>query len=191
MRLHARIAPQFARPEPRRRAMAYMRGVLSSTERKNGWQLAEYAGEARPDGIQRLLSSAKWDTDLVPADLRSYVIEQLGTQDAILIVGETSFSKRGDKSASVQAQYRGTTGQVENCQVWIFLAYASAKRHTLLDRELYLPSGWTDDRERCCEAGIPETVSFQAKCELARQMIERVWATVATSIIATTSAIWE
>src|SRR5712692_3909525 len=125
-RVHARIAPRFARPEPRRRALAYLRGVVSSIERKNGWQLAEHAGEARPDGMQRLLSSAKWDADGVRDDLRRYVVEQLGAPGAILIIDETSFPKRGDKSAGVGQQYCGTTGQVENCQVGVFLAYASA-----------------------------------------------------------------
>ena len=175
-RLHARIAPRFARPEPRRRAMAYLRGILSETSRKNGWQLAEHTGEARPDGMQRLLSSAKWDADGVRDDLRRYVLEQLGDPQAILVIDETSFPKRGDKSAGVGHQYCGTTGQVENCQVGVFLAYVSAKGHTLLDRELYLPKPWTDNRERCREAGIPETIRFQTKCELAKLMIERVWA---------------
>ena len=160
-RLHARIAPRFVRPEPiRRRALAYLKGVLSSTERKNGWQLAEHAGEARPDGMQRLLSSAKWDADGVRDDLRSYVVEQLGMQGAILIIDETSFPKQGDKSAGVGQQYWDhRTGQ--NCQVGVFLAYASAKGHALLDRELYLPKRWTDDRERCREAGIADTVGFK------------------------------
>jgi SRSO17 transposase len=175
-RLHGRIAPRFARPEPRRRALTYLQGILSATSRKNGWQLAEYAGEARPDGMQRLLSSAVWDADLVRNDLRSYVLEQLGDPQAILVIDETSFPKRGDKSAGVGQQYCGTTGQVENCQVGVFLAYASARGHTLLDRELYLPKRWIDDRERCREAGIPDTVGFQTKCELAQRMVERVWA---------------
>ncbi len=174
-RLHARIAPRFARPEPRRRALAYLKGIVSSIERKNGWQLAEHAGEARPDGMQRLLNSAAWDADLVRDDLRAYVLERLGDPQAILVIDETSFPKRGKKSAGVAKQYCGTTGQVENCQVGVFLAYASVKGHTLLDRELYLPLRWTQDQQRCREAGIPDTVGFQTKCELARQMIERLW----------------
>ena len=89
--LHARIAPRFARPEPRRRALAYLQGILSETARKNGWQLAEHAREARPDGMQRLLSCAVWDTDGVRDDLRSYVLEQLGQASAILVIDETSF----------------------------------------------------------------------------------------------------
>ena len=174
-RLHTRIAPRFARPEPRRRALAYLKGIISSTQRKNGWQLAEHAGEARPDGMQRLLGSAVWDADLVRDDLRAYVLERLGDPQAILVIDETSFPKRGNKSAGVAKQYCGTTGQVENCQVGVFLAYASVKGHTLLDRELYLPLRWTQDQQRCREAGIPDTVGFQTKCELARQMIERLW----------------
>src|SRR5712692_7062222 len=174
-RLHARIAPRFARPEPRCRALAYLHGIVSAIERKNGWQLAEHAGEARPDGMQRLLNSASWDADLVRDDLRAYILERLGDPHAVLVIDETSFRKRGKKSAGVATQHCGTTGQLENCQVGVFLAYASPKGHTLLDRELYLPVHWTLDRERCREAGIPDGVGFQTKCELAQQMIERLW----------------
>lgn len=173
--LHARIAPRFARPEPRRRALSYLQGLLSNVERKNGWQLAEHAREATPYGMQRLLSSAVWDADLVRDDLRGYVLEQLGQQDAILVIDESSFPKRGDKSAGVQVQYCGTTGQVENCQVGVFLAYVTARGHTLVDRELYLPLDWTLDPERCQAAGIPESVRFQTKPELAVQMLERLF----------------
>ena len=173
--LHARIAPRFARAEPRRRALAYLQGLLSCIERKKGWQLAEHAREATPYGMQRLLASAAWDADLVRDDLRAYVLEHLGAPRAILVLDETSFPKRGKKSAGVQKQYCGTTGQVENCQVAVFLSYVSEKGHTLIDRELYLPQRWTDDRERCREANIPETVGFQTKCELARRMVERIW----------------
>ncbi len=162
-------------PPPRRRALAYLQGIVSSLERKNGWQLAEQAGEARPDGMQRLLNSASWDADQVRDDLRTYILEQLGDPQAILVIDETSFPKRGKKSAGVAKQYCGTTGQVENCQVGVFLAYASVKGHTLLDRELYLPLHWTQNRERRTEAGIPDTVRFQTKCELAQQMIQRLW----------------
>jgi SRSO17 transposase len=109
--LHARIAPRFARPEPRRRALAYLQGILSVMERKNGWQLAEHAREARPYGMQRLLSRAVWDADLVRDDLRDYALEQLGTQEAVLVIDETSFPKQGNKSAGAQKQYCGTTGQ--------------------------------------------------------------------------------
>jgi len=124
-RLHARIAPRFARPEPRRRALAYLKGIVSATPRKNGWQLAEHAGESRPDGMQRLLNSAVWDADLVRDDLRAYILERLGDPHAILVIDETSFRKRGKKSAGVKKQYCGTTGTIENCQVGVFLSGAA------------------------------------------------------------------
>src|SRR5258707_9033031 len=166
--LHARLAPRFARPEPHRRALAYLKGILSDIARKNGWQLAEHAGEARPDGMQRLLSQAVWDTDGVRDDLRSYVLEQLGTESAILAIDETSFPKRGNQSAGVGLQYCGTTGQVENCQVGVFLSYVTARGHTLIDRELYVPLDWIEDPDRCRGAGIPPSHRFQTKPELAR-----------------------
>jgi SRSO17 transposase len=173
--LHARIASRFARPEPRRRALAYLQGLLSSSERKNGWHLAEQAKEARPYGMQRLLSQAVWDTDGVRDDLREYALEQLGQQSAILVIDETSFPKRGKKSAGVQVQYCGTTGHVENCQVGVFLTYVTTRGHTLIDRELYLPLDWLADQDRCQAASIPQTVRFQTKPELAVQMMERIF----------------
>ena len=130
-RIHARIAPRFARSGPRRRALSYLKGIVSSVKRKNGWQLAEHAGEARPDGMQRLPGSAVWDADLVRDDLRAYILERLGDPHAVLVIDETSFRKRGNKSAGVARQHCGTTGHLENCQVGVFLAYASPKGHTL------------------------------------------------------------
>jgi SRSO17 transposase len=112
---------------------------VSAIERKNSWQLAEHAGEVRPDGMQRLLGSAVWDSDLVRDDLRAYVLEQLGDPHAILVIDESCFRIRGKKSAGVKQQYCGTTGRVENCQVGVFLSYVSVRGHTLIDRELYLP----------------------------------------------------
>jgi SRSO17 transposase len=173
-RLHARIAPRFARPEPRRRALAYLQGIVSDTSRKNSWQLAEHAGEARPDGMQRLLGSAVWDTDGVRDDLRSYALEQPGQESAVLAIDETSFPKRGKHSAGIGVQYCGTTGQVEHCQVGVFLSYVTATGHALIDRELYLPADWCEDRDRRRAAGIPESVHFQTKPDLAVQMIDRL-----------------
>jgi SRSO17 transposase len=152
--LHGRIAPRFARPEPRRRVLLYLQGILSETERKNGWQLAEHAREARPDGMQRLLSDAVWDTDGVRDEVRSYVLEQLGQEAAILVIDESGFPKRGHKSAGVGLQYCGATGQVQNCQVGVFLTYVTPAGHSLIDRELYLPLDWCEDRERCRAAHI-------------------------------------
>src|SRR4051794_15178022 len=119
--LHSRIASRFARPEPRRRALAYLQGLLSESPRKNGWHLAEQAREAHPYGMQRLLSQAVWDTDGVRDDLRQYALEHLGQEAAIVVIDESSFPKRGKKSAGVQVQYCGTSGHVENCQVGVFL----------------------------------------------------------------------
>jgi SRSO17 transposase len=173
--LHACIAPRFTRPEPRRRAMLYLKGLLSGIQRKNSWQLAEHAREGTPYGMQRLLSSAVWDTDGVRDDVRSYALEHLGQESAILVLDETSFPKRGSKSAGVGLQYCGTTGQVENCQVGVFLDYVTSRGHALIDRELYLPADWLQDRQRCREASIPEMVRFRTKPELAVQMLERIW----------------
>jgi SRSO17 transposase len=123
--LHARMAPFFARPEPRHRSLLYLQGILSDVARKNGWQLAEQAGETRPDGMQRRLRNAVWDEDRVRDELRKYVLERLGAEHAIVAIDETSFPKRGNKSAGVARQYCGTTKQVENCQVGVFLSYIS------------------------------------------------------------------
>ena len=171
--VHERIAGRFRRPEPRRRALAYLRGLLSPVERKNGWQLAEQAGDATPDGVQRLLYNYRWDADLVRDDLRDYVVEHLGDADGVLVVDETGFLKKGEKSVGVQRQYSGTAGRIENCQIGVFLAYASAKGRTLLDRELYLPQVWAEDRERRREAGVPEDAVFRTKPQLAQLMLGR------------------
>jgi SRSO17 transposase len=168
-----RVAPRFGRIEVRRRAGALLRGLLSGAERKNGWQLAEQAGDQTPDGMQRLLNHARWDPDAVRDDLRDYVAEHLGDPGGVLVVDETGFLKKGTKSAGVQRQYSGTAGRIENCQIGVFLAYASRHGHALVDRELYLPERWTADRVRCQQAGIPEQVEFHTKPRLARMMLER------------------
>src|SRR3954464_800706 len=171
--LHARVGRRFARAEPRRRALAYVRGLLSPVERKNGWQLAELAGEPTPDGMQHLLARADWDADAVRDDLRAYIVEHLGDPAAVLVIDETGFLKQGTKSVGVQRQYSGTAGRIENCQIGVFLAYASGKGHTLLDRELYLPKEWAADPDRCRAADVPKEVSFATKPELAARMLWR------------------
>jgi SRSO17 transposase len=171
--LHARIAGRFVRAEPRRRVLAYLRGLVGNVGRKNGWQLAEHAGEATPDGMQRLLATADWDPDLVRDDLRGYVVEHLGDPAAVLVVDETGFLKKGTTSVGVQRQYSGTAGKVDNCQLGVFLAYASAKGRAFIDRELYLPKAWTEDQARCRAARVPDEVGFQTKPQLARVMLER------------------
>ena len=171
--LFARVAGRFGRVEPRRQARAYLTGLLAPVERKNGWQLAEAAGDPSPDRMQRLLSSARWDPRGVRDDLRDYVVDRLGDPSGVLVVDETGFLKKGTKSAGVQRQYSGTAGRVENCQLGVFLAYSSPAGRALLDAELYLPKSWTSDRERCAEAGIPEDVRFATKPALAAAMLER------------------
>src|ERR671913_69131 len=156
--LCTRIAPRFGRIEPRRRARAYLQGLLSPLERKNGWHLAEAAGDLTPDGVQDFLSRMHWDADAVRDDLRAYVVEHLGDSDAVLVLDETGFLKKGVKSAGVARQYSGTAGRIENCQVGVFLAYRSPKGHALIDRQLYLPREWADDASRRAEAKVPDSV---------------------------------
>ena len=171
--VHGCIAGRFHRSEPRRRALEYLKGLISPVERKNGWQLAGRAGDVSPDGVQRLLSTYRWDADLVRDDLRAYVVEHLGETDGVLVVDETGFVKKGAKSVGVQQQYSGTAGRIENCQIGVFLTYATTQGRVLLDRELYLPQVWADDGQRRREAGVPEEVRFRTKPQLAREMLER------------------
>jgi SRSO17 transposase len=171
--LHACLGELFVRSEPRRQAGLYLEGLLSAVERKNGWQLAEHLGDARPWRTQRLLSHVQWDEEAARDLCRGYVVEALADREAVLIVDETGFLKKGTKSAGVARQYSGTAGRVENCQIGVFLAYASDKGHALIDRELYLPKEWAEDPARRKAAGIPQEVAFATKPELARRMIAR------------------
>jgi SRSO17 transposase len=171
--IERRLAPYFERAEPRQRALAYLRGLLSPAERKNSWQLAELSGDSTPYGFQHLLRRARWDPEAVRDELRRYVIQHLGDSKGVLVIDETGFLKKGQQSAGVARQYSGTAGRIENCQLGVFLAYASRHGQTLLDRELYLPKEWTDDRDRCRQAGIPEERCFATKPQQARQMLER------------------
>ncbi len=174
--LSGRIAPRFKRAEVRSRVGRYLRGLLASVERKNGWQMAEELGDPNAHGVQRLLAEADWDEEAVRDDLRAYVIEHLGETSGILAVDETGFVKKGKKSAGVARQYSGTAGRRENSQVGVFLLYASSKGAAFIDRALYLPEEWTVDRVRCREAGIPDEVEFATKGELAQQMLARAFA---------------
>ena len=171
--LQRRVGELFGRPEPRRQAGLYLEGLLGPAERKNGWQLAEAVGDRRPWRTQRVLSHVLWHQDKARDLCRGYVVEHLGAPDGVLIIDETGFLKKGTRSAGVARQYSGTAGRVENCQIGVFLAYASGKGHALIDRELYLPKEWTDDRERCTAAAVPEAVEFATEPRLAQRMIER------------------
>nr|BFE57528.1 hypothetical protein GCM10020063_020540 [Dactylosporangium thailandense] len=169
-----RFAGLFPRVESRRQMRIYVRGLLGEVERKNGWTLAEAAGDVGPERMQRLLNFYAWDTDGVRDEVRAAVVEAIGdAQRGVLVVDETGFLKKGVKSAGVARQYTGTAGRIENAQVGVFLAYASPRGRALIDRELYLPKEWTDDRQRCRDAGVPDVVRFATKPLLAQEMVER------------------
>ena len=176
-----KLAPRFERAEPRQRVLRYLTGLLSTAERKNGWQLAELAGETTPDGIQRLLSSAHWEADAVRDDLVAYVLEQLADPQAILVLDETGCVKQGTKSVGGAPQYCGTVGKIANCQIGVFLAYATAHGPVLLDRALYLHKEWADDPARRAEAGVPAEASCIPTPTLGRQLLERTFAAGVTA----------
>ena len=172
----ARIRARFQRTELRQRATAYWRGLSSPLERKNGWQLAEAAGDPTPYGVQHVLGRAAWSADAVRDDLGAYVVEHLGDADAVLVVDETGVVKKGAKSVGVTRQYSGTAGRVENCQIGVLLAYATKRGRTFLDRERYLPRQWAADTARRAAAGGPAAIGCATKSQLARRMIARALA---------------
>src|SRR5215210_1426932 len=171
--LQRRVGELFGRPEPRRQVGLYLEGLLGPAERKNGWQLAEAIGDRRPWRTQRVLSHVLWDQDKARDLCRNYVVEHLGAPDGVLIIDETGFLKKRTRSAGVARQYSGTAGRVETCQIGVFLAYASAQGHALIDRELYLPKEWCEDADRRAAAAIPDAVNFATKPTLAGEMIGR------------------
>ncbi len=174
--LYQRLLPHFGRPETRCRVRRYLLGLLSLAERKNSWQLAEIMRESGPQGMQRLLNTAHWDADTVRDELRTYVIDQLGQPDGLLVLDETGFLKKGTHSAGVARQYSGTAGRIENQQIGVFLTYASPRGAALIDRALYLPEEWTQDPARCHRAKVPQSCTFASKPVLAQQMLARALA---------------
>ncbi|MER6205901.1 IS701 family transposase [Streptomyces sp. NPDC001073] len=169
----ARIAGRFTRVEPRRRVRRLVLGLLSDLPRKNCWTIAEWAGESTPDGMQHLLSRAKWDADAVRDALRGYVVEHLHDDRAVLVVDETGDVKKGVGTVGVQRQYTGTAGRIENAQVAVYMVYAGRRGHAAVDRELYVPRSWTTDPDRCRAAGLGEETAFATKPELAARMVAR------------------
>jgi len=172
----ARIASRFSRKDLRAHSARYLRGLISRVERKNGWQLAEELGEQTPTNLQHFIARSNWDADQVRDDLQQYAMEHLGSKDGILIIDETGFLKKGTKSVGVKRQYSGTAGRIENSQVGVFLAYRSEAGHALIDRSLYLPKEWAEDRDRRRAAKVPESVTFSTKPALAREMLKRTLA---------------
>jgi SRSO17 transposase len=176
-RFCARFANVFGRKEPRAQAAKYLRGLLASVPRKNGWQVAEAVGDRIPDATQRLLYQAAWRADAARDDLLQFTIEVFGDADGIGVVDETGFIKKGRHSVGVKRQYSGTAGKIENCQIGTFLSYATVKGHVFLDRRLYLPAEWCDDAERRAAAKVPPDVVFQTKPEQALAMLRHAWDT--------------
>jgi len=168
-----RLTKHFGRIETKQLALDYLQGLLSPVERKNGWQLAEHLGQVNPYRLQHLLDRAVWDADAVRDELRHYVVEHLGSAAGVLVVDETGFLKKGTHSVGVKRQYAGTAGRVENCQIGVFLTYATPQGHTFLDRALYLPQEWADDPERRKQACVPEEIGFATKPQLAQAMLTR------------------
>lgn len=185
-----RIARHFPRVEVKRRAAAFVRTLLSDVERKNGWQTAERLGEAGPSAVQHLLGRSRWDPEALRDELIDYVRETLGEPDGVLVVDETGILKKGKHSVGVARQYSGAAGRIENCQVGVFLGYASSKGRSLVDRELYLPKEWADDATRCKAAGVPKGIEFATKIALARRMIERAVARGLPAKWATADAVY-
>jgi SRSO17 transposase len=171
--LLGRVARRFGRVEPRRRAKAFVLGLLADLPHKNCWTIAEHAGDDSPDGMQHLLARAVWDEDAVRDDVRAYLVEHLGDPAAVLVIDETGDLKKGTSTVGVQRQYTGTAGRIENAQVAVYLVYATDAGHAMIDRDLYLPQGWIDDPARCRAAGIPDQVGFATKPALAQAMIAR------------------
>src|SRR3954462_14785921 len=168
-----RFGRLFVRAEPRGQAGRYLEGLLGPVERKNGWQLAEAIGDARPWRTQRGLSPVPWDEEGGRDLGRESAVGRLGAEDAVLVVDETGFPKKGRHSAGVARQYCGTLGKVETCQVGFFLAYGSRGGHALIDRRLYLPEAWAGDAERRRAAKVSEDVPFLTKPAIARAMLAR------------------
>lgn len=165
----------FNRVETKASAMSYFQGLISTVERKNSWQLAEQAGRENPYAFQYLLGRATWDVGRLRDSVRQYVVSFMAKEAGVLSIDETGFLKKGNKSAGVGRQYTGTAGRIENCQVGVFLSYATSQGRALIDRELYVPQDWFKDRIRCKEAGIPDTVEFKKKPDLAQEMLQRAF----------------
>jgi SRSO17 transposase len=172
-----RVGPCFSRRDLRERAGGYVRGLLGRVGRKNAWQVAEYLGDDTPYATQRLLGRARWDADALRDEVRRYAAEHLlaGGEGGVLVVDETGFLKKGDGSVGVQRQYSGTAGRIENCQVGVFLALSGSRGRALVDRALYLPQGWCDDKPRRRAAGVPKGVKFATKPALALRMLDRAF----------------
>lgn len=157
-------------------ANQFLDGLLGEERRKTGWMRAEAAGDPGPWRQQAILGRGRWDADGLRDIVREYVVENLATDDAVLVIDETGFLKQGKASCGVARQYTGSAGKITNCQIGVFAAYVSSRGHAFIDRALYLPKSWTGDPARLAAAHVPEVVTFATKPALAVQMIQRALA---------------
>jgi SRSO17 transposase len=169
--LKSRLAPVFGRREVGTSAGAFIEGLLSGIPRKTGWLMAEQAGLDRPYRMQSLLGRSSWDADTLRDLVRAEVLGSLGDARGVLVVDETGFLKKGTHSVGVARQYSGTAGRIENCQVGVFLGYASPFGQALIDRRLYLPEAWAADHARRRQVRVPEPVTFATKPQIACELI--------------------
>ena len=169
--LTGRMGHLFARPEPRQVFGDLVEGLLSDLEKKNCWTLAQRAGHTHPGRMQAFLSRGAWSSEALEAEVRDYVVENLGDPDGVLIIDDTQMIKKGDKSVGVAPQHCGATNQIENCQVAVMLTYAGPAGHAFIGHRLYLPKRWTGDPARCREAGIPADVGFATKLDQAVELL--------------------
>jgi SRSO17 transposase len=174
--IERRLAPDGERAEPRQRALASRRGLLSPAERQNSWQVAEVSGDAPPDGLQHLRRRARWDPAAGREARRRDVVQPLGDAAAVLVRDETGLLNKGRQSAGGARQYRGTAGRIEHCQIGVCVGYASRPGHPGLDRERSLPAEWTNDRARGQHAGIPADRGFATTPALAKERLPRTLA---------------
>jgi len=171
-KLTMKLGDVFASESGFQNMQKYMRGLLGSSERKNGWQMSEYLGESTPYALQQFLYRGRFSADKLRDKLREYVSENLGEKTGVIVIDETGFLKQGKKSCGVKRQYSGTAGRIENCQIGVFLTYASSKGYSPIDRKLYMPQEWMDDPERCKGTRVPENVEFKTKPQMALDMIK-------------------
>jgi len=167
------LRPLFSQERVAQSAGLFLEGLLGAERRKTGWMRAEAAGDPGPWRQQAILGRGRWDADALREVVREYVVEHLGRDDAVLVIDETGFLKQGKASCGVARQYTGSAGKITNCQVGVFAAYVSRRGHAFIDRALYLPRAWTDDRARLAAAHVPDGVGFATKPAIAVAMIKR------------------
>src|SRR3954468_18068352 len=166
-----RFAPLFGRDENQAHARRFVQGLLHGGERRNAENIAQAMTGGPVRSLQAFLTTGDWQDGAVLDEVRRSVLEALADEDAVWNSDETGFPKKGTKSVGVKRQYSGTLGRTDNCQVAVFANYSSAKGHTFMDRRLFLPEEWADDRDRREEAGVPPGVIFRTKPQLALEMV--------------------